>query len=170
MTHQKPVLSIIVAIARNYAIGLNNELLWHISNDLKRFKQITAGHTIIMGKRTLASLPNGPLPKRRNIILTDSPGEQFSNCESASSITAALEMVINEKEVFIIGGGSVYAQFLPIADKLYLTMVDKDFEADTFFPEIDFSQWQLIEKTVVEDDPQNDFRYTFETYERLGTI
>lgn len=168
MTHHKPVLSIIVAIARNYAIGLNNELLWHISNDLKRFKKITAGHTVIMGKRTLASLPNGPLPKRRNIILTDTKGELFTNCESASSIQDALDMVQDEEEVFIIGGGSVYDQFLPIADRLYLTWVDKDYDADTFFPQIDFSQWQLVEKTIVDDDPQNDFQYTFETYERVG--
>jgi dihydrofolate reductase len=168
MQEHRPVISIIVAIARNYAIGLNNQLLWHISNDLRRFKKITAGHTVIMGKRTLASLPNGPLPNRRNIILTDTPGEHFHSCESASSIPAALEMVSQEKEVFIIGGGTVYTQFMTIADKLYLTMVDKDFEGDTFFPEIDFSQWQLIEKITVDDDSQNDFSYTFETYQRLS--
>jgi dihydrofolate reductase len=168
MQKNKPIISIIVAIAQNHAIGLNNQLLWHISNDLKRFKKITAGHTVIMGKRTLASLPNGPLPNRRNIILTDTEGEHFDSCETATSIPAALEMVSREKEVFVIGGGMVYTQFLSIADKLYLTIVNKDFEGDTFFPEIDASQWQLTETILVDDDPQNDFSYTFETYQRLS--
>ncbi len=166
MKDDKPIISIIVAIARNYAIGKNNQLLWHISNDLKRFKKITAGHAVIMGKRTLESLPNGPLPKRRNIVLSDQENDHIDNCEIASSIPEALHMVENEKEVFIIGGGSVYKQFLPLADRLYLTIVEKDFEADTFFPEVDFSLWTLTDKTIVTNDPQNEFRYRFENYER----
>lgn len=166
MTTSKPILSIIVAIAQNNAIGLDNKLLWHISNDLKRFKRITAGSTVIMGKKTLESLPNGPLPKRRNIILTDTPTDQFAGCEKAESINEAIEKVKNETEVFIIGGGSIYRQFLPLADKLYLTIVEKDFLADTYFPEIPFDEWELIEKETINDDPQNEFSYRFETYQR----
>jgi dihydrofolate reductase len=169
MTQPKPIISIIVAIASNKAIGKDNKLLWHISNDLKRFKQITAGRSVIMGKRTLESLPNGPLPKRRNIILTDQSGDHFAGCEKAESIPEALNMVKNEEEVFIIGGGSVYKQFLPLAHKLYLTIVEKDYEADTFFPEYNVNDWKLIDLIRVDDDPQNPFQYRFETFVKKGT-
>ena len=162
-----PILSIIVAIAQNGAIGKDNQLLWHISNDLKRFKRITAGHSVIMGKRTLLSLPSGPLPKRRNIVLSDKLTDCFGGgCETAYSILDALKKVENETEVFIIGGGTVYEQFLPLADKLYLTIAEKDFEADTFFPEINFSEWELIEKEIIRDDSSVDFHYRYETWTR----
>ncbi len=167
MKEDKPLISIIVAIAQNGAIGKDNQLLWHISNDLKRFKAITAGHTVLMGKRTYESLPNGALPKRRNIVLTDKAGEQIPGCETAHSMDDALAMTEAEKEVFVIGGGSVYAQFLPMADRLYLTIVEKDFEADTFFPAIDFRQWEQTKKEVVDNDSQNDFVYRFENYQRV---
>ncbi len=166
MENKKTTLSIIVAIAQNYAIGLDNKLLWHISNDLRRFKRITAGGTVIMGKKTLESLPNGPLPKRRNIILTDQPNDSFEGCETALSIAEAIGKVKGETEAFVIGGGSVYRQFLPLANKLYLTIVEKDFHADTFFPEITFSDWELLEIEIVDNDSQNEFSYRFETYQR----
>lgn len=170
MNTNKPTISIIVAIAQNLAIGKDNQLLWHISNDLKRFKKITAGHTVIMGKKTLFSLPSGPLPKRRNIVLSDTMTDCFGGgCETAFSIEEALQKAADEKEVFVIGGGMVYTQFLPLADKLYLTVVEKDFEADTFFPEIDFSEWQLIEKEIIDNDPQVDFSYRYEIWERKST-
>jgi dihydrofolate reductase len=163
----EPILSIIVAIAQNNAIGKDNQLLWHISNDLKRFKRITAGHSVIMGKRTLLSLPSGPLPKRRNIVLSDKLTDCFGGgCETAFSIEDALKKVENENEVFIIGGGMVYEQFLPLADKMYLTIVEKDFDADTFFSEIDFSEWELIEKETIQDDSSVDFSYRYETWIR----
>jgi dihydrofolate reductase len=162
-----PILSIIVAIAQNNAIGKDNQLLWHISNDLKRFKRLTAGHSVIMGKRTLFSLPSGPLPKRRNIVLSDKITDCFGGgCETAYSIEDALKKVENETEVFIIGGGQVYEQFLPIADKMYLTIIEKDFDADTFFSEIDFSEWDLIEKEIIQDDSSVDFSYRYETWIR----
>ncbi|MDP2235797.1 MAG: dihydrofolate reductase [Bacteroidales bacterium] len=162
-----PILSIIVAIAQNNAIGKDNQLLWHISNDLKRFKRLTAGHSVIMGKRTLFSLPSGPLPKRRNIVLSDKLTDCFGGgCETAYSIEDALKKIENETEVFIIGGGQVYEQFLPIADKLYLTIVEKDFDADTFFSEINFSEWELIEKEIIQDDSSVDFSYRYETWIR----
>ena len=159
-------ISIIVAIAENYAIGKDNDLLWHISKDLKRFKELTKDHYIIMGKRTYFSLPVRPLPHRTSMIITDIPGEEIDNCLMAYSIDDAVEKMDTEKENFIIGGGSIYRQFMPLADKLYITRVHKAFEADTFFSEISLEEWALLEKTDINNDPQNDFTYSFEIYTR----
>lgn len=159
-------ISIIVAIASNYAIGKDNDLLWHISKDLKRFKELTNGHYIVMGKKTYFSLPKRPLRNRTNMVITDVPGEQIDDCLMAYSIEDAISKMDQEGENFIIGGGSIYRQFMPYADKLYITRVHKDFDADTFFPEISLDEWKLIEKQEVNDDLQNDFTYSFETYER----
>ena len=161
-------ISIIVAIARNYAIGINNQLLWHISDDLKRFKSITSAKQVIMGKLTYESLPVRPLPNRTNIVITDDPDEDFEGCITVYSIPEALSYCHDVEESFIIGGGSVYRQFMPHATKLYLTLVHKDFEADTFFPEIDFSQWKLIEREDHEDDGTVDFSYSFLVYEKIN--
>jgi dihydrofolate reductase len=138
-------ISIIVAIAQNNAIGKDNQLLWHIPADLKRFKQLTTGHTIVMGKRTFESLPIRPLPNRRSVVITDIAGEEIAGCVMAYSIQDAIEKMDDDKENFIIGGGSVYRQFLSLADRLYLTIVQKDFDADTFL-EIDLSEWETIER------------------------
>jgi dihydrofolate reductase len=162
----KKKISIIVAIAENYAIGKDNDLLWHISKDLKRFKELTKEHTVVMGKRTYFSLPTRPLPNRVNMILTDVENEEIDGCLMAYSIEDALEKMDPEKENFIIGGGSIYKQFMPLANKLYITRVHKSFDADTFFPKISDDEWKLVEKTEVTDDPQNDFTYAFEIYER----
>ncbi len=153
-------ISIIVAIAQNFAIGKNNDLLFHLPADLKHFKQITNGHTLVMGRNTLLSLPKWPLPNRRHIVITDKPDDHFEGCEVVFSIDEAIEKVKNEDEVFIIGGGMIYRQFYPVAGKLYLTLVHKDFEADTFFPEINYSAW---EETAREDlhDEKNDFDYSY---------
>jgi dihydrofolate reductase len=161
------MISIIVAIAENMAIGKNNDLLWHIPADLKRFKQITSGHPVIMGKRTWESLPRRPLPNRRNIVITDVAGEKIEGCEMAYSIEEAIGMCSVDDENFIIGGASVYRQFLPHADRLYLTLVHKPFDADVFFPEIDFSQWKLIASEDFLPDEMNDFSYTNATYDRV---
>jgi len=158
--------SIIVAIAANNAIGKDNDLLWSISKDLKLFKQLTDGHYIVMGKKTYFSLPKRPLPNRTNLVITDVPGEEIEGCLMAYSIEDAIEKMDPENENFIIGGGSVYRQFLPYANKLYLTRVHKDFEADTFFPEISLDEWELTEKENITNDEQNDFAYSFETYKR----
>lgn len=141
----KPI-SIIVAIARNRAIGKDNKLLWHIPEDLKRFKKLTTGHTIVMGKLTFYSLPVRPLPNRRSIVITDVQNEEISGCTMAYSIQDAIDKMDADSENFIIGGGSIYRQFMPFAGKLYLTMVEADFEADTFFPEIDFEEWKVEEE------------------------
>lgn len=163
MTHNN--ISIIVAIAQNFAIGKNNDLLFHLPTDLKRFKEITTGKTLIMGRNTLLSLPKWPLPNRRHIVITDRPDEQFEGCEMVFSIDEAIEKVKNEAEAFIIGGGMVYKQFYPLAGKLYLTVVHQDFEADTFFTEIDYNLWR---ETYREDhyDEKNDFNYSYINYER----
>lgn len=158
MIHQN--ISIIVAIAQNFAIGKNNDLLFHLPTDLKRFKQITSGHTIIMGRNTLLSLPKWPLPNRRHIVISDKPKDQFEGCEMVSSIEAAIEKVKDEKEAFIIGGGMIYRQFFPLAGKLYLTLVHRDFEADTFFPEINYSEWTEVAREDLHDE-KNGFHYSY---------
>jgi len=168
MKENNKKISIIVAIASNYAIGKDNDLLWHISKDLKRFKELTESHYIVMGKRTYYSLPKRPLPKRTSLIITDVKDEVIDNCLMAYSIDDAVNKMDAENENFIIGGGSIYKQFMPLADKLYINRVHKDFDADTFFPEISLNEWELISKEDVNDDPQNDFTYTFEVYKRIG--
>lgn len=161
----KPI-SIIVAIADNLAIGKDNQLLWHIPADLKRFKALTTGHTIVMGKRTFYSLPLRPLPNRRSIVITDLPGEQIPGCDMAYSIEEAVALMDDDKENFIIGGGMVYRQFMPLADKLYLTIVHKDFDADTFYPAIDFEEWTEIQREDISDDGNLGFDYSYVTCER----
>lgn len=158
MIHEN--ISIIVAIAQNFAIGKNNDLLFHLPNDLKRFKQITTGFPVIMGRNTLLSLPKGALPNRRNIVITDNPEEKFDRCEMVFSVDEAIEAVKNEQEAFIIGGGMIYRQFYPLAGKLYLTLVHRDFDADVYFPEIDYSEWA---ETSREDhfDEVNGFDYSY---------
>lgn len=162
------MISIIVAIAANLAIGKNNDLLWHIPGDMKYFKRITSGHPVIMGKRTYDSLPRKPLPNRRNIVITDVADEQIPGCEMAYSIEASMRLCNTEEENFIIGGASVYRQFLPFADRLYLTRVHKEFDGDVFFPEVDFSQWVLLSKEDHGPDEHNDFSFSYEVYDRKG--
>ncbi len=161
----KPI-SIIVAIADNYAIGKDNKLLWHLPEDLKRFKRITEGHPVIMGKRTYYSLPKRPLPGRKNIILTDIAGEQIDGCQMAYSIDDIIQQCDENTENFIIGGASVYKQFFTIAQKLYITEVHASFDADTFFPEIDVNAWKVIETEEHKTDAKHPFDYTFVTYVR----
>jgi dihydrofolate reductase len=159
-------ISIIVAIAENYAIGKNNQLLWHISDDLKRFKALTTGHSVVMGKKTYESLPKRPLPNRTNIILTDIPGEKMDGCVMAYSIEDAVSKCSPGSECFVIGGGSVYKQFLAIANKLYITWVHKNFAADVFFPKFDLSLWHEIERHDISASPGSDFSYSYVIYER----
>ena len=153
-------ISIIVAIAQNFAIGKNNDLLFHLPNDLKRFKQITTGHPVIMGRNTLLSLPKGALPYRRNIVITDNPEEKFDRCEMVFSIQEAADAVKDEQEAFIIGGGMIYRQFYPIAGKLYLTVVHQDFDADVWFPDIDYSEWEELTREDHSDET-NGFEYSY---------
>lgn len=160
-------ISIIVAIAQNLAIGKGNELLCHIPEDLKRFKKLTTGRTIIMGKRTFESLPIRPLPNRRSIVITDVAGETIPGCIMAYSIDDAVSLCDPDNENFIIGGGSIYRQFMPLADRLYLTIMHKDFDADTFYPEIDYSKWKEIAREDIIAAEILGFDYSHITYDRI---
>lgn len=158
-------ISIIVAVAKNFAIGKNNDLLFHLPNDLKRFKEITTGHSLIMGRNTLLSLPKWPLPNRRHIVITDKKEDDFPGCEVVYSIQEAIEKVQIEEEAFVIGGGMVYKQFYPLAGKLYLTLVHKEFDADVYFPEINFSEWEEISREDLFDE-KNNFNYSYLNLDR----
>ncbi len=154
------MISIVVAIAENGAIGYKNDLLWHLPADLKRFKEMTTGHSIIMGSRTFRSLPKGALPNRRNIVLSRTQ-QDFPGAEWAASPEVALELVGEEAEAFVIGGAQVYEQMLPYTDKIYLTRVHADFpEADTFFPELDMSEWVELSRTEYPPDEKNRYATT----------
>ena len=138
----QPQLSIIVAMAGNKAIGYHNALPWHIPGDLARFKALTTGHTVIMGRRTFLSLPHGPLPNRRNIIVSTTL-RQLKGCDIYPSLHDAIDSCAGEKEVFIIGGECLYREALPFVSMLYITHVDRiPAHADAFFPDVDFAQWE----------------------------
>jgi len=162
-------LSIIVAVGKNNEIGRKNELLVHLPNDMKRFKSLTLDTTVVMGENTYHSLQVKPLPKRRNIVLSFDKTQQFSGCEMAHSVDDALEMVKNDAAVFIIGGASVYQQFLPLVSKLYLTKINATFaDADAFFPKIDFLQWNLMEKIDCQADEKHIHEYSYCVYCRVN--
>jgi len=166
MDADRPFISIIVAIARNRAIGLDNKMLWHISEDFRWFKRHTLGHPVIMGRKTFLSLPVKPLPQRENIIITDKPGDCFDGCSCVGSIAEAIARMDPEGENFIIGGGSVYSQFLPYASRLYLTVVDRDFEGDVFFPPLEPEQWKEVFKEEHPAASMDELPFTFYIYER----
>ncbi len=159
-------LSIIVVVAENNGIGLKNELLTHVSADLKRFKQITKGHTVVMGRNTWFSLPNRPLPNRTNIVITNNADEKFEGAETVYSIDEAIERCSENEESFIMGGAMVYKQFFPIAHKIYLTKIHKDFEADTFFPEVTKDDWKVVKEERISSDEQAGLEYSFIDLER----
>ena len=161
------MLSIIVAIAENYAIGRKGDLLCHLPADLKHFKTITTGRPVIMGERTFFSLPKHPLPNRRNIVLTDQIGKTFDGAEAVYSIDEILHLVNNQEEFFIIGGGMVYRQFMPLADKLYITHIHHSWDdADTFFPVIEQDKWELSACEKHKADNDNPYDFTFAEYLR----
>ena len=165
------MLSIIVAKANNDVIGGDNKLLWHISEDLKRFKDITSGHTIIMGRKTFESLPK-VLPNRHHIIITRD--KNFKVDSEAVTIINDISDVISkfkdtEEEVFIIGGGEIYKTLMPYTKKLYLTRVYKDFEGDTTFPSINYDEWKIINQSEITVNPKDNLNYDFIDLEKLST-
>ena len=166
MTENKN-LSLIVAVAENGAIGKNNDLLWHISDDLKRFKALTTGHCIIMGRKTYESFPKRPLPNRRNIVITHGDGSGLEGCEVVHSVQEALEQCESDEQPFIIGGATVYRQFLPFVARIYLTKVFATFDADTFFPPIDTEEFREISASEILTDEKSGLRYQYLEYERL---
>ncbi len=165
----KPKVSIIAIVARNGAIGRDGDQPFHISEDFRRFKALTLGHPIIMGRKTFEALPKGALPGRRNIVISRNAQWNAPNTERASSIEEAIAMCNDIDEIFIIGGGLIYSQTMPLCDCLYITEVDADVtDADTFFPEINSSEWQPIESSDYAIDPRSSTPYHFTTYSRKG--
>lgn len=161
------MINIICALAENNAIGFENRLLYRLSNDLRRFKELTSGHTVIMGRKTFDSLPKGALPNRRNIVLTRQQGLVLPGVEIYHNLPDALKACAADAEVFIMGGEAVYAEGLSCADRLYLTHVhNTPAQADAFFPEIAADQWQAIELQEFEADEKNECPYAFATYIR----
>ena len=157
-------INIIAAVARNRAIGQENKLIYWLPNDLKRFKALTTGHTIVMGRRTFESLPKGALPNRRNVVLSSSVKE-LPGCEVFPTLDAALQSCRPDEDIYIIGGASVYEQALPLADRLCLTEVDDvPQKADAFFP--DYSDWHVVTKEAHPKDERHAFEYAFVDYER----
>ncbi len=163
------ILSIIAAIGTNNALGNNNQLLWHMPADMQFFKRTTTGHTVIMGRKTFESFPKGALPNRRNIVVTRDPNYSKPNIEVVHSIEEALGLLKNSpsQEVFVIGGGELYKEALPWADKLYITHIDDAPEADTFFPTIG-SEWQKVSEEAHNADEKNPHPYTFTIYKKTA--
>lgn len=159
------MITVIAAVAENNALGKENQLLWHLPDDFKRFKSLTSGHYIIMGRKTFESFPK-PLPNRTHVIISRQANYQPEGCIVVNSLEQAIEACPKTEEVFIIGGGEIYRQSIAVADKLDLTKVHATFEADTHFPEIDLSQWQLVFEEYHPKDERHDFDFTFQTYSR----
>lgn len=160
-------IAIIVALDEDNGIGRKGGLLCHLSNDLKHFKKITTGHTVIMGRKTYESLPKGALPNRTNIVITSGKAENFPGCIVVHSLKEAVEHCNKEGEAYIIGGGQLYRSAMPLVKKLYLTRIHHTFEdADTFFPEIDFNEWRLIKKEEHKADEKHSYDYSFLTYSK----
>lgn len=161
------MISIIVAIADNGAIGKNNDLLWHLPDDLQHFKRTTSGHPIIMGRKTFESFGARPLPKRINVVITR--GNTYvsqNNVVVARSVDDALEKLPDQEEVFIIGGGEIYKQALPLTDRMYLTVVHHQFEADTFFPKFNEDEWTEVESIFHPADEKHAYAFTIKTLDR----
>jgi dihydrofolate reductase len=164
------MISLIAAVAQNRAIGFQNRLLYWLPNDLKRFKALTTGHTIIMGRRTFESLPKGALPNRRNIVLSRQP-LQLSGAEVFPSLTDALDACLSHEEVYIIGGASVYEQALPLADRLCLTEIaDTPEQADAFFPDYTQGGWSIQWSEDHQPDERHAHSYRFVDYIPTPTL
>ena len=160
-------ISIIAAVSDNYAIGKSNNLPWHLPADLKHFRQLTTGHAVVMGKRTFEGLSNGPLPNRKNIVLTSVMSEGVNKGYfEADSLEDAVYLCEHEEQVFIIGGATVYKQCIGKVDSMYITWVHHEFSADTFFPKIDFEKWEEVSREDHEADETNPYSYTFSEYNR----
>lgn len=158
-------ITLIAAASENNALGKNNQLIWYLPEDLKRFKRLTQGHAIIMGRKTFESMPRA-LPNRKNIILTHNRGYEAKDAWVAHSIEEALDLTDNDLQIFIIGGGEIYSLFLPIADRVELTRVHSIFKADTFFPEISSQHWELIEEERHFSSNDQPYDYSYLTYKK----
>lgn len=160
------MISIIVAIAKNGVIGDKNTLLWHLREDMIHFRTITSGHPVVMGRKTYDSIGR-PLPKRTNVVITRDTELQIEGCTMAHSLTEAVEMFDSSEEVFIIGGAQIYSQAMPLADRLYLTIIDKEYEGDSSFPEIDYNSWRQISYEKFERGEEFEYPFSFIALERV---
>jgi len=158
------IKTIVVAISENHVIGKDNKLLWYMPNDLKHFKEITTGHPVIMGRKTYDSVGK-PLPNRRNIIITRKK-ITIEGCEVVNSIEEAFLLCTDEPEVFIVGGAEIYRQSINLTDRIYLTIIHKEFEGDSFFPEISKKEWKEVFREDHQPDHKNTLPYSFITLER----
>ncbi len=162
----KPLIAIIAAMDENRAIGLHGDMPWRLSADMKRFKKITMGYPVIMGRKTFQSLPGGPLPGRTNIVITQDPAFDPEGATVVNDPETALAACRKSTVVFIIGGGTIYRHFIDQADILYLTIIHHTYHADTWFPAYDPAQFNEIEHTVTAEDEKFPFPYTFLTLQR----
>jgi dihydrofolate reductase len=165
MNESKPLISIIVAMAENHVIGRNNELPWRLPADLQHFKALTVGKPIVMGRKTWESLP-GLLPERLHIVLTGDSDYVAEHCLVVHSLQEAMEAVGDASEVMIIGGSKLYQQFLPLAHRIYLTLVHAEVEGDSLFPDYDESRWKEVARESHPSDENNPYPYTFLTLRR----
>ena len=161
------MLSIIVAKAKNNIIGKENKLIWHIPDDLKRFKELTTGHNIIMGRKTFESLGR-VLPNRKHIIFSQNPDFKVNdeNVEIVHSMLQIQEYIEDKEEHFVIGGAMIYNLLMPYVTKMYVTQIDKEFEGEAFFPRIDENTWEVVEKSEVMEDENSHLKYEYITYKR----
>ena len=162
------MVSIIVAIAQNGTIGDKNALLWHIKEDMRFFRTTTSGHPVIMGRKTFESLGSKPLPKRTNIVITRAD-RTFEGALTAHSLEEAIAMAkaeAGDDEIFVMGGAQIYREALSVVDRMYITVVERDYEGDTSFPEIDFSQWELVNVVRHERGEEYESPFEFRTYDR----
>jgi dihydrofolate reductase len=160
------ILSFDIAFGKNRGLGFGNKLPWHLPDDLKRFKETTKGHSVIMGRKTYESIGR-LLPERRNIIITRDLSYKVEGAEIAHSIEEAIEKVKNEKEAFVIGGAEILKIALPYIGKMYLTHVDAEVEADSFFPEVDFSKWKIIYEEFHPKDERHAYEFTYKIWEKV---
>lgn len=160
-------ISLIVAIDKNYAIGSGGDQLAYISDDLKRFKQLTSGHTIVMGRKTFEALPKGALPNRKNIVISRQPDLNLSGCIVVPGVEHVIELGKSDEEIFIIGGGEIYSLFFPLATRIYLTRIHHTFEnTDVWFPHINSDDWVMTSLEGPFIDPKSSMTYSFEILER----
>jgi dihydrofolate reductase len=161
------MLSTIVAASENNVIGKDNQLLWHLPDDLKHFKRTTKGHHVIAGRKTFESQGN-PLPHRTNIIVTRNPDYRAEGCIVVNSLDRALELAQADDEPFIIGGEQIYRMALPLVERIYLTRVHAEFEGDTFFPELDMDQWKEISRDYYSKDERNEYPFSIIILDRIN--
>ena len=163
------MITVIAAIGKNGELGKNNDLIWHLPNDLKRFKKVTAGHHVIMGRKTYESLGR-PLPNRTNIVITRNPNYKAEGCIMTYSLEEAITFAKTEDpNPYILGGAQIYKQAIKIADVLDLTLVDAELHADAFFPKIDTTIWKEVDRYDHCSDEKHQYNYSFVTYKKVGS-